>query len=266
MRALLLAAGQGTRLRPLTNTLPKCLVPIAGRPLLDYWLDRLLASPGIERVLINTSWLSEQVVAHVAASPWRARVDLVHETALLGTGGTILANRAYFGSSPFLTAHADNLTEFDLDGFLSRHRDRPAGTAMSMLSFRTEDPRSCGILELDARGVVQRFHEKVADPPGDLANAAVYVLEPEIVAFAEGLGRPVVDLSTEVIPHFMGRIYSVETPCYHRDIGTPESLQRAETDFAQRKARSPSDRPARSQDDGSAPHRAPAPPRPSSLA
>ena len=234
MRALLLAAGQGTRLRPLTERLPKCLVPIAGRPLLDYWLDRLFATPEIERVLINTHWLADQVAAHVGASPWRTRIDLVHEAELLGTGGTVLANRAYFGSAPFLTAHADNLTEFDLDDFLSRHRARPAGMAMSMLSFRTEDPRSCGILELDGRGVVQRFHEKVEDPPGDLANAAVYVLEPEVVAFAAGLGQPVVDLSTEVIPHFVGRIYSVETPCYHRDIGTPESLRRAEADFAGR--------------------------------
>lgn len=234
MRALLLAAGQGTRLRPLTERLPKCLVPIAGRPLLDYWLDRLFASPEIERVLVNTHWLADQVVAHVGASRWRARVDLVNEADLLGTGGTILANRAWFGDGPFLTAHADNLTEFDLDHFLDRHRARPAGTAMSMLSFRSEDPRSCGILELDEHGVVQRFHEKVADPPGDLANAAVYVLEPEVVAFAAGLGRPVVDLSTEVIPHFVGRIYSIETPCYHRDIGTPESLARAERDFAGR--------------------------------
>lgn len=234
MRALLLAAGQGTRLRPLTERLPKCLVPIAGRPLLDYWLDRLLASPEIERALINTHWLAGQVEAHVVASRWRERIDLVHEAELLGTGGTLLANRDWIGPRPILTAHADNLTEFDLAEFLDRHHARPAGTVMSMLSFRTDDPRSCGILELDGRGVVQRFHEKVADPPGDLANAAVYVLEPEIVAFAAGLGRPVVDLSTEVIPYFVGRIYSVETPCYHRDIGTPESLARAERDFAAR--------------------------------
>lgn len=242
MRALLLAAGQGTRLRPLTETLPKCLVPIAGRPLLDYWLDRLFAAPEIERALINTHWLSEQVKAHVGASPWRSRVDLVHEAELLGTGGTILANRGYFGAEPFLTAHADNLTEFELPDFLGRHRYRPAGTVMSMLSFRTEDPRSCGILELDSRGIVQRFHEKVENPPGDLANAAVYVLEPEVVAFAAGLGRPVVDLSTEVIPHFVGQIYSVETPCYHRDIGTPESLAQAERDFALRMRRAPAAR------------------------
>jgi len=234
MHALLLAAGHGTRLRPLTERLPKCLVPINGRPLLDYWLERLFASPAIERVLINTHWLAEQVTAHVAASPWRDRIDVVHEAELLGTGGTVVANKAYFHAAPILVAHADNLTGFDLDGFLSRHDGRPPAAAMTMLSFRTDDPRSCGILEIDTDGIVQRFHEKVEDPPDNLANAAVYILEPEVVAFACALQKRFVDLSTEVIPHFVGRIYSVETFQYHRDIGTMESLAAAERDFSGR--------------------------------
>ena len=95
MRALLLAAGIGSRLRPLTDTTPKCLVPVHGRPLLDYWLD-LVFQGGIERVLLNTHWLAPQVYDHVATSRWVARIDLVHEDALLGTGGTVLANRGWF--------------------------------------------------------------------------------------------------------------------------------------------------------------------------
>jgi len=90
MRALLLAAGTGSRLGPVTATTPKCLLKINGRPLLDYWLE-LLFGAGIERVLINTHWLAEQVDAHVKASRWASRIDLVHEPALLGTGGTVLA-------------------------------------------------------------------------------------------------------------------------------------------------------------------------------
>jgi mannose-1-phosphate guanylyltransferase len=230
MRALLLAAGLGTRLRPLTNTVPKCLVPVHGRPLLDYWLELLFAA-GIERVLVNTHWLAEKVEDHVARSKWRDRVDLVHERELLGTGGTMLANRDYFAGGPFLSAHADNLTDFDVEGLLAAHRARPAHCAMTMLAFRTDDPRSCGILELDRQGTVVGFHEKVADPPGNLANAAVYVVEPEVVAFAAGLGKPIVDFSTEVIPPFVGRITAVETRGYHRDIGNLASLARAEKEF-----------------------------------
>ena len=233
MRALLLAAGLGTRLRPLTDHTPKCLIPIHDRPLLDYWLE-LLFDAGIERVLINTHWLADQVRAYVAASPWASRVDLVHEDELLGTGGTLLANRDWLGNGPFLLAHADNLTDFDLPAMLAAHRGRPAGHVMTMLAFRTDAPQTCGILELDSTGTVIAFHEKVANPPGNLANGAVYICEPEFIDAAAAFGRPVVDLSTEVIPGFLGRILSFETAGYHRDIGNNESLRLARAEFKQK--------------------------------
>ena len=230
MRALLLAAGIGSRLRPLTNTTPKCLVRVHDRPLLDYWLD-LVFEGGVERALLNTHWLAEQVQAHVAQSRWRDRIDLVHEDELLGTGGTVLANRAWFADQPFLVAHADNLTDFDVEGLLAAHRNRPSGCIMTMLAFRTDDPSSCGILELDQQNRVLAFHEKVKNPPGNLANGAVYVFEPAVIDDIAALGKSVVDLSTEVIPNYLGRILCVETSGYHRDIGNPESLRRAHLEF-----------------------------------
>ena len=233
MRALLLAAGVGSRLYPITTTTPKCLAIINGRPLLDYWLE-LLFTAGVERVLINTHYLSEQVNAYVKASRWASKIDLVHEADLLGTGGTVLANRQWFEGRPFLLAHADNLTDFDVAGLIDAHRTRPSGHLMTMLAFRTDDPRCCGILELDGRSTVVAFHEKVENPPGNLANGAAYILEPEVIAAIAGLGNPVVDLSTEIIPMFMGRILCVETNGYHRDIGTVESLRRACAEFSQR--------------------------------
>ncbi|GLH77337.1 nucleotidyltransferase [Bradyrhizobium sp. SSBR45G] len=230
MRALLLAAGIGSRLRPLTNTTPKCLVRVHDRPLLDYWLD-LVFEGGIERALLNTHWLAEQVRAHVAQSRWRDRIDLVHEDELLGTGGTVLANRAWFGDQPFLVAHADNLTDFDVKGLLAAHRSRPDGCIMTMLAFRTDDPSSCGILELDDQHRVIAFHEKVKNPPGNLANGAVYVFDNAVIGDIAALGKPVVDLSTEIIPNYIRRILCVETSGYHRDIGNPESLRRAHLEF-----------------------------------
>lgn len=230
MRALLLAAGIGSRLRPLTDTTPKCLVRVHGRPLLDYWLD-LVLDGGVERVLLNTHWLAGQVRDHVAASRWRGRIDLVHEVELLGTGGTVLANRDWFGDDALLVAHADNLTDFDVAGLIAAHRGRPPGHLMTMLGFRTDDPSSCGILECDSTDTVIAFHEKVAEPPGNLANGAVYIFEPEVIADIASLGRPIVDLSTEIIPNYLGRILCVETAGYHRDIGNPESLRRAHLEF-----------------------------------
>jgi mannose-1-phosphate guanylyltransferase len=235
MRALLLAAGIGSRLRPITDTTPKCLVPIHGRPLLDYWLD-LIFEAGIERALLNTHWLAGKVEAHVAASRWSGRIDVVREPELLGTGGTIKANHAYFDGGPILVAHADNLTDFTVKRFLDAHATRPAGVVMTMLAFCTDDPSSCGILDVDHRGVVQGFHEKVADPPGNIANGAVYVLENELTAFISARPGPFADLSTEIIPRFAGRIQAWPTDGYHRDIGTPESLRRAHAEFTKRSA------------------------------
>jgi mannose-1-phosphate guanylyltransferase len=230
MRALLLAAGVGSRLRPVTDTIPKCLVPVLGRPLLGYWLELLFAG-GCERVLINTHHFSDRVHEFVASSPWRHRVDLAHEDRLLGTGGTIVANAGYFENAAGLVGHADNLTKFDMKEFSAAHTRRPRYCAMSMMAFRTDTPSSCGILETDSEGVVQAFHEKVENPPGNLANAAVYILEPEVLAFAVGLEKTVLDFQTEVIPTFMGRIMTFENTSYHRDIGTPESLAKANAEF-----------------------------------
>jgi mannose-1-phosphate guanylyltransferase len=235
MRALLLAGGIGSRLLPITATTPKCLVSIGGRPLLGYWLELLFAA-GVERILVNTHHLADQVAAYVRASRWASQIDLVHERELLGTGGTVLKNRPWFEEQPFLLAHADNLSDFDVRGLIAAHMRRPPDHLITMLGFRTDDPHSCGIVELNGRGTVVAFHEKVPNPPGNLANGAVYIFEPDVIDAIAGIGRPQVDLSTEIIPRFVSRILCVETRGYHRDIGTPESLRRARLEFDPRGA------------------------------
>jgi Nucleoside-diphosphate-sugar pyrophosphorylase involved in lipopolysaccharide biosynthesis/translation initiation factor 2B, gamma/epsilon subunits (eIF-2Bgamma/eIF-2Bepsilon) len=224
LRALLLAAGHGTRLRPITDHIPKCLVPIRGRPLLAFWLDTLFAEPRIERVLINTHYLAASVEEFVASSPWRDRIDLAHEPELLGSGGTILANRDYFAGRPFFVAHADNLTDADVGPLIDAHRAAAGEVLLTLLSFRTRTPQSCGILELDGRQRVIAFHEKVADPPGNLANGAVYIFAPEVIDRIAAIGRPWVDLSTEIIPALVPRIRAIEHTGFFIDIGTPEAL------------------------------------------
>lgn len=231
MRALLLAGGYGTRLRPLTNTIPKCLIRVRRRPLLQYWLDLLLPA-GVEKVLINTHYLPGPVRDFVRASPWRERIELVHEDTLLGTGGTVLRNRSFFGGQPFIVAHADNLTRFDVDGFLKRHENRPEGVAITMMTFETDAPQTCGIVVEDEHGIVREFHEKVANPPGNHANAAVYILEQEVIDFLATLRKAALDISTEVLPRFIGRICTYHNAVYHRDIGNLESLGKAEIEYA----------------------------------
>ncbi|MEW6368779.1 MAG: nucleotidyltransferase family protein [Acidobacteriota bacterium] len=232
MKAILLAAGPGTRLRPLTLTTPKCLVAIGGKPLLGHWFDLLLRPSGIiDRVIVNTHYLPEPVRAYVASSPFRDRITLVHEETLLLTGGTVLANRCFYGREPVLVAHADNLTHFDPKAFLQRHSTRPPKAVMTMMTFETDAPATCGIVEEAPSGIVVAFHEKVPAPPGNRANAAVYIIEPEVVDDMASLGRATLDLSIDVIPRFLGRIWTFHNDDYHRDIGTMESLRRAEADY-----------------------------------
>lgn len=230
MRALLLAAGLGTRLRPITDSIPKCLVEIHGKPLLGYWLD-LLCRGGIERILINVHYFPEQVERFAKDSVWRDRSELVYENELLGTGGTVLRNRKWLEGGPFILAHADNLTRFRVQDFVSRHESRPTGTEITMMTFDTDAPETCGIVEEDAGGVVVAFHEKVVNPPGNHANAAVYILEPGVIDFIASLGKDFVDLSTEVLPAYIGRMTTFHNSDYHRDIGNPESLALAQQEF-----------------------------------
>lgn len=229
MRALLVAAGLGTRLRPLTDTIPKCLAPVGGRPLLHYWLEGLFAS-GVERLLVNLHYLPDVVRRFVAESAFRDRIDLVHEPVLLGTAGTIRANRAWFGDQPFFYAHADNFCVCDLRAFMAAHRSRPKAAAMTMMTFDAPDPTQCGIVKLGDTGLVTEFHEKVPHPPGRLANAAVFILEPEVADFCAKLTGDAPEFSRAVVPEFLGRIYAWHNTTYHLDIGTPQALAQADAD------------------------------------
>lgn len=230
MRALLLAAGLGTRLRPLTDSVPKCLVDINGRPLLDYWVE-LLSIGGITDILINLHYLPEAVMAYVSACKYPVKITTVFEDRLLGTGGTLLRNSAFFRQEPVMLIHADNLSFFDARAFMERFCSRDENIDITMMTFHTDAPEACGIVVLDEQGVVRAFHEKVKAPPSNLANAAVYILAPVVMEFLARFGKEEIDFSTEVLPHFIGRINTFHNDAYHRDIGTVESLMLARTEY-----------------------------------
>lgn len=230
MRAVLLAAGFGTRLRPITDTIPKCLVSINGRPLLDHWLE-LLAKGGVAEVLVNLHYLPAVVREFLAKSTHPIEITAVYEEPLLGTAGTVLKNRTYFRQEPVILIHADNLSLFDLREFKRKFDDRESGIDITMMTFETDAPETCGIVELDEMGVVCAVHEKVKNPPGNLANAAVYILAPAVVEFIAGLNKEIVDFSTDVLPHYIGRINTFHNGIYHRDIGNIESLAAAQIEY-----------------------------------
>jgi len=221
MKALLLAAGLGTRLRPITDHIPKCLVPINGKPLLEYWLENL-SQIGVNEFLINTHYFSNQVEEFVKQSKYTSMITLVHEEELLNTAGTILKNIDFFDKKdePFMLIHADNLCFCDFKAFIDAHKNRDLHTEITMMLFKTDTPSSCGIVELDKRGIVQAFHEKVANPPSNLANGAVYICEPLILNFLTSLNKKEIDFSLDVLPKFMGKINTFLNDVYLKDIGT----------------------------------------------
>jgi len=200
MRALLLAAGFGTRLRPLTDTIPKCLVPINGRPLLDHWLE-LLARGGVNQALVNLHYLPEAVRVFLAKSTYPLEITTVYEDPLLGTAGTLLKNKNYFRQEPIMLIHADNLSFFDVRKFIRKFDNRESGIDITMMTFNTDDPKTCGIVELDEMAIVCAFHEKVTNPPGNIANAAVYIISPTVVEFIAGFNKEIIDFSNDILPH-----------------------------------------------------------------
>lgn len=233
MKALLLAAGLGTRLRPLTNMLPKCLVPINDKPLLEYWLEHL-TQVGINEFLINTHYLHVKVEEFINQSKYKDKITLTYEKELLNTGGTLLENRDFFNNESFMLVHADNLSFCDFSAFINAHDKRKNGCEITMMTFVTDTPSSCGVVKIDEDAVVQEFYEKVENPPSNLANGAVYICEPSLFAFLEHLNKANIDFSNDVLPAFMGKINTFLNDVYHRDIGTLESYAQAQIDMKNR--------------------------------
>lgn len=233
MKAFLLAGGLGERLRPLTDRLPKCLVPINGVPLLTIWID-LCNRSGIDSVLINVSRHGEQVEKFLASKDWPIDVRIIREKEPVGNAGTVLANRDFVrGEDNFFILYADNLTDVSLPRLLAFHEGH--GGVLSMGLFRTPTPTSSGIVELTSEGRVERFHEKPAQPRGNLANAGIYVSR-QGVFDAIPHDQPIADFANDVFPRLRGQLFGQLLEGYLRDIGTPQALTQGCRDWA---ARSP---------------------------
>ena len=229
VRALLLAAGLGTRLMPLTEKWPKCLMPIGDLPLLEYWLETL-HSANVSKAVVNLHHHSEIVQEFLNRPRFKDWVSSVYEETLLGTAGSLRANKEFFQNCTTLLIHADNWCQCDFADFLNYHRKhRPEHCPITMMTFESPTPETCGIVEIDTNGVVLAFHEKSNNPPGNQANGAVYLLEPLVLKWIKKHPN-ISDFSTEVLPHFMGSIATWKNCEIHRDIGAFPELKLAQSD------------------------------------
>lgn len=233
MKAFLLAAGIGSRLRPLTDSIPKCMVRIDNRPMIDIWFDSFNRA-GVHEVLVNLHYLPDVVRRHVAARTGSPSVRMVFEPELLGSAGTLAANREWVADEEFfLACNADNLTDFELADLIDAHR---AGDAIATLAaFHSENPSAGGVLEVDAVGRMTGFTEKPLRPASDLVNAGIYAFSP--VVLDEIHQGPPVDIGFHLLPSLVGRARVVPVEGYFRDIGTPDTYRQARKEWPARVAR-----------------------------
>jgi mannose-1-phosphate guanylyltransferase len=227
MKAIILAAGLGTRLRPITSTIPKCLVPINGVPLLELWL-RDCERAGVESVLVNTHHLADRVAEFVAARRGLP-VTLAYEPVLLGSAGTIAANWSFVaGVESFLVVYADNLTTFPLSELIAFHATHQRIASMAL--FRSPNPSACGVVEMDDTGLVTGFWEKPANPPGNLVNAGLYVFRRQVRPYLPA--DVPADVGRSLMPALVGRAMGLPIKDYFVDIGTLENYYSAQADYA----------------------------------
>lgn len=227
-KAFLLAAGLGTRLRPLTDTIPKCLVPICGKPLLGWWID-LMEKHGIEEVLVNLHHLREQVTEYISSYPTRLKFHFFYEEKLLGSAGTLRENKNFVkNEDAFYIFYADNLTNYDLTLFSEFHNKKNQTLCMAL--FESDKPHACGIAELDKNDIIIDFQEKPQLPKSNLANAGLYIARPQIIDMIPDL--EIADIGFHLLPQLNGKMAGWRSKDFLIDIGTIENLNKANNEWS----------------------------------
>ena len=227
MKAVVLVGGEGTRLRPLTETVPKPLVPFMNRAFLHHALD-LLAAHGVHEVILSSPYLETQFRSFLRERRGDPAVAWITEETPLGTCGAI-AGAAELLDDTFLVCNGDILTDLDLSALVAFHRERAAVATIALT--RVEDARPFGLVETGDDGRVLAFREKPAEPVPGTVNAGTYVLEPRAL---ERVPRgAAVSIERETFPDLIERgepVYAFVGDAYWRDLGTPESYVAAHED------------------------------------
>jgi mannose-1-phosphate guanylyltransferase len=236
MKAVVLVGGEGTRLRPLTETVPKPLLPLMDRASLDHVLDHL-ARHGVHEVVLSSSYLESTFHAFIEARHGDPAISWITESEPLGTGGAIVNSLERLDDDePFFALNGDILTDLDLTGMLAFHRER--GSAATIALTHVEDARPFGLVPTEPDGRVVEFREKPTElVPGDI-NAGTYVLEPSALR-AWPVGENV-SIERQIFPSLIdeGRpLYGFVSDAYWLDLGTPEKYLQAHFDILEGRLR-----------------------------
>ncbi|HSK45018.1 MAG TPA: nucleotidyltransferase family protein [Candidatus Binatia bacterium] len=227
MKAFLLAAGIGKRLRPLTDSVPKCLLPIQGIPLLEIWLNNCKAA-GITDVLVNTHAHREAIRQFSSQQQTGVRIRLAEELELLGSAGTLAENHDFVvGEESFFVLYGDVLTDLDLSRMLAFHQQKHLAATLGI--HQVPDPTRCGIITMDENAVILDFVEKPTRPASNWAFAGVMVAGGGLFDLLPEK-RPA-DLGFDVLPKMAGNMAAYAISEYLLDIGTIANYDHAQNSW-----------------------------------
>ena len=235
MRVLILAGGLGTRLRPITNTIPKCLVTIGEKPMLRHWLEKLDDCKIIPtEIFVNVCYKKELVLNFLKMQEFKFPIIPIVEEELMGTGGTFLNLIKHKDDDDLLVIHCDNYFEGDLNRFVEHSLEQINSRSfdMSILAFRTDEPENCGTMQVKDNGEVLKFEEKIKNPKTNLANGAVYFFSSKYLGILKGDFTELHDIAKDILETNHGKFSAYETKNYFCDIGTVERLEKTRFRYA----------------------------------
>ncbi|MBN2075013.1 MAG: nucleotidyltransferase family protein [Dehalococcoidales bacterium] len=232
-KAMILAAGKGTRLRPLTSAVPKCLLPVGNTPIVKHYL-RWLKSYGIRKVAVNLHHKGDEIKAALGdGSSYDIDIHYSPEEVLLGTAGGVKRMEDFF-TQAFYVVYGDTISDVDLSSLAEFHRQKQA--LMTIVLFEAANTRDTGIVEIDEDGKVTGFTEKPlkGEEHSNLSNGGIYILEPDIFNYITDEGFS--DFGFDVIPRLIGEKvpvygYLLGQDEYLIDIGTIEKYRQANIDI-----------------------------------
>jgi mannose-1-phosphate guanylyltransferase len=227
VKAVVLVGGEGTRLRPLTETIPKPLLPFMNRPFLNHVLDHL-ASHGVDEVICSSPYLEERFRGFLDARTGAPAITWITEARPLGTAGAIAGARNHVDGT-FLALNGDILADIDLTGLVASHRDRGATATIALTAV--DDARPFGLVETAEDGRVEAFREKPEARIAGHVNAGIYVLEPHAL---DGISPGVmVSIERDTYPELISRgepVYGAVADGYWLDLGNPSAYLRGHID------------------------------------
>ena len=223
MKALILAAGRGSRLGKITDNLPKPLVKVKGKPVIGYLIDKLI-NLNVTEIFINMNYKHELLEKFILNSSYRIKINLVYEPTLLGTAGTLKSLNQELTTENFIVMHGDNYFQDDLKLLKQKHLETNSDYLITLGTFLVASPEKFGTVDLTYDNTVIKFFEKDQNSSSKIANSAIYFMKPGIKAEIDKLNEHENDISLHLIPKLLGKIKAFELTGFFYDIGTPENL------------------------------------------